>query len=221
MTELAAHSGEEIETQRAYRRVLNAGSGPRSARAVHPVFQNGRWRELRVDLDPDAWPDVVGSIVDLQADFSDASFDAIWSSHVLEHLSAHEVPAALREFRRVLKPEGFAVISSPDLEAVAAAIGEHGIEHVLYTSPAGPISAIDILYGHRASIERGKAGMAHKTGFSCATLGKLLVEAGFSEVLAARQGYDLWALALRERADRASIEAELTAAGLGVFAGAH
>lgn len=199
------------------RRVLNAGAGPPSARQIHPLFRSRRWSEVRIDLDPDAAPDIVGSITDMGAEFSDRSFDAIWSSHVLEHLAAHHVPDALREFRRVLKTDGFAVISSPDLEAVAAAIGEHGVDHVLYVSPAGPITALDILYGHRASIERGKDGMAHRTGFSCSSLGKLLVDAGFSVALTARRGLDLWGLALKERANRAAIEGELTAAGLDVF----
>ena len=188
---------------------------------MHALFRGERWQEVRIDLDPDAWPDVVGSIVDMSAEFLDGSFDAIWSSHVLEHLAAHHVPGALLEFKRVLKPDGFAVISSPDLEAVAAAIGEHGIDHVLYVSPAGPITAIDVLYGHRASIEQGKTGMAHKTGFSCASLGKLLVDAGFSVALATRRGLDLWALALREDANRAAIEKELVSAGLDVFVAAE
>ena len=173
------------------RRVLNAGSGSQSARQVHALFRDGRWQEVRIDLDPTTWPDVVGSIADM-VEFPEGSFDAIWSSHVLEHLAAHEVPAALLEFKRVLRADGFAVISSPDLEAVAAAIAEHGIEHVLYLSPAGPIAALDILYGHRASIKRGKTGMAHKTGFTCASLGRLLVDAGFGEVLVTRHGFDLW-----------------------------
>jgi SAM-dependent methyltransferase len=203
--------------RRATRRVLNAGSGSQSARQMHALFRGRAWQEVRIDLDPNARPDVVGSIVDM-VEFSDLSFDAIWSSHVLEHLYAHEVPTALLEFRRVLAPDGFAVISSPDLEAVAAAISEHGINHVLYVSPAGPISALDILYGHRASIERGKTGMAHRTGFTCASLGELLVEAGFAEALVTRRGYDLWALALGDGADRATVEAELDAAGLDVFA---
>jgi SAM-dependent methyltransferase len=221
MERLDVSSLPRSEAPVSLRRVLNAGAGPRSARGLHPLFRPAIWEEVRLDLDADAWPDVVGSVADMRAEFPDESFDAIWSSHVLEHLAAHEVPTALLEFRRVLRPDGFAIISSPDLEAVAAAIGKHGIDHVLYTSPAGPIAALDILYGHRASIERGKTGMAHRTGFSCASLGRLLVAAGFDEVLATQNGFDLWALAFREQADRQSIQQELASAGLGVFAGAN
>ncbi len=44
--------------------------------------------------------------------FADGRFDAVVSFETLEHLESQE--ALLAEFRRVLKPEGFLVISSPD-----------------------------------------------------------------------------------------------------------
>ena len=40
-----------------------------------------------------------------------AAFDAVFSSHNLEHLYPHQVKEALAEFYRVLKPEGMIVIS--------------------------------------------------------------------------------------------------------------
>ncbi len=48
------------------------------------------------------------------------SVDAIFSSHNLEHLYPHEVPVALSEFMRVLRSDGFVVLTCPDLKAVAA-----------------------------------------------------------------------------------------------------
>jgi len=131
------------------------------------------------------------------------------------------VPEALAEFRRVLRTDGFAVLSSPDLEAVARALLDRGIDHVIYVSPAGPITPLDVLYGHRASIERGQHSMAHRTGFTCDTLGELALEAGFSEVVATRHGYDLWVLALKEDADRNEIKRQLALSGLEVFAEAE
>ncbi len=44
--------------------------------------------------------------------FADHSFDALVSFETIEHLA--EQQAMLREFRRVLKPDGFVIISSPD-----------------------------------------------------------------------------------------------------------
>src|SRR5258708_1057504 len=84
-------------------------------------------------LDPHARPDVVSSITDMLQHVSSRSFDAVWSSQSLEDLDAHEVPAALSEFKRVLKPDGFALITSPDLESIAALILEHGLDYIAYT----------------------------------------------------------------------------------------
>ncbi|HTQ82682.1 MAG TPA: methyltransferase domain-containing protein [Pseudolabrys sp.] len=171
------------------------------------------WREIRIDIDPQAKPDMVASITDMRS-IASRSFDAIWSSHTLEHLYAHEVPIALAELRRVLKSDGFALITSPDLEAAASLILDHGLDHVAYTSPAGPITPLDVLFGHSASIARGHHYMAHKTGFTCASLGQRFVDAGFPTVLVKQAGLDLWVLGLMPEADQAGIQSQLTTVGL-------
>ncbi len=199
------------------KRVLNAGSGSYSARKLHPFFARDLWEEIRVDIDPQSKPDIVSSIADMKSACAAQSFDAIWASHILEHLYAHEVPSALAEFNRVLKPDGFALITSPDLEAVASLILDHGLDHVAYTAPAGPITPLDMLFGHSDSIARGRVSMAHKTGFTCASLGQRFVDAGFPVAVVKRQGLDLWALGLMQEADQASIQRELLAAGLNIF----
>jgi hypothetical protein len=196
------------------RRVLNAGSGSRSARQLHPLFAPASWDELRVDIDAESEPDVVASIADMGEAVADGAFDAVWCSHVLEHLFAHEVPLAAAEFRRVLGRDGFALITSPDIETVAAMILEGGLDRIAYQSPSGPITAHDMLFGHSPSLARGRWAMAHNTGFTCASLGDILVAAGFAEVVAKRQRFDLWAVALMPDADRKAILAELRAAGL-------
>jgi SAM-dependent methyltransferase len=196
------------------RRVLNAGSGSNTARQLHPVFSRTAWQEIRVDVDPQAKPDLVCSITNMKSVFAPASFDAIWSSHTLEHLFAHEVPFALTEFKRVLKPDGFALVTSPDLEAVASLILDRGLDQVAYTSPAGPITPLDMLFGHSASIAGGYPAMAHKTGFTGASLGRRFVDAGFPIVLVKQERLDLWALALMHEADQESIQRNLVSVGL-------
>src|ERR1700757_367954 len=96
------------------RRVLNAGSGPHTLRKLRHLFDPAGWQELRRDLDPRVRPAFVGSMTNMHSQFSAGSFDAIWSSHSLEHLHNHEIPLALGEFRRVLRSDGFALISCPD-----------------------------------------------------------------------------------------------------------
>ncbi len=180
---------------RSRKLVLNAGSGRRTPNSLHPCFAPDGWRELRFDIDPAVEPDVVGSVTDLRPHFGDASFDAIWSSHNIEHLHGHEVPVTLAEFRRVLKPDGFALITCPDLQAVAADLIERGLDHKAYDSPAGPISVHDMMFGHGASIAAGNVFMAHRTGFTQERLGTVALDAGFTEIRVGSGGfYDLWAV---------------------------
>jgi SAM-dependent methyltransferase len=164
------------------------------------VFRDPGWRELRLDIDPDVEPDVVASLTDMRA-VADASVDAVWSSHNLEHLFAHEVPTALAEFRRVLKPQGFLLVTLPDLQAVAKVVADGNPDAVLMRTRMNgaegpPITALDILFGHDWWIERGRTFMAHRTGFTRQTLGRKLLDAGFGTV-AVRPGpaFDLWAVA--------------------------
>lgn len=180
--------------------VLNVGCGPRRPDKLSPVFRAPGWRELRLDIDPGVQPDVVASLTDMSA-VPDASVDALWSSHNLEHLDAYQVHTALTEFRRVLKPEGVALITLPDLQAVARVIAEGDPDRVLMRTRMNggegpPITALDILFGHDWWIERGRTFMAHRTGFTGRTLGRKLIAAGFGTV-AVRPGpaYDLWAVA--------------------------
>jgi SAM-dependent methyltransferase len=212
--------GPEIPTsteRRSSKRVLNVGCGLVSAGALHPFFTADAWVEVRMDIDADVAPDIVGSVTDMAAAVPTGSLDAIWSSHSLEHLHSHEVPVALAEFRRVLKPDGFALITCPDLEAIAAMIMKKGCEHVAYVSQAGPITPLDMLYGHSASIARGKNYMAHNTGFTCASLGRLLVQANFPIVLAKREKLNVWALALMENTDKTALQHQLKTVGLDMY----
>jgi SAM-dependent methyltransferase len=201
------------------KRVLNAGSGPASNQKLHAFFLNKSWRVVRLDINAAANPDIVCSLTDMKALVPSASFDAVWSAHSLEHLYAHEVPLALSEFKRVSKPSGFVIITSPDLEMVASLILRHGLDGPAYVSPKGPITPRDILFGHSQSIARGDYFMAHRTGFTSASLGKLLVNAGFAEALIKREDLNLWALALMDEANKSAICADLRSYGLDMFDG--
>jgi SAM-dependent methyltransferase len=191
------------------KRILNAGAGHLSTRGIAPAFRNGSWEEVRLDIDPSVNPNVLGSITEMR-DFPKHCFDAVWSSHTLEHLFAHEVPQALRECKRVLKPDGFAIFMCPDLESVAEHLTKYGPDHVAYESAAGPITALDMLYGHQASVAEGRFSMAHKTGFTAERLGNLLLGAGFSTVHVRRdERFEICALAFAEDADQERIQSEL------------
>lgn len=175
--------------------VLHVGCGPYNPESLHPRFRGEEWREVRLDIDPGVKPDIVASIVDMSG-VASASVDAVWSSHNLEHVRAHEVPLVLRGFLRVLRPGGEILITMPDLRQAAKLIAAGKLEDTAYVSPAGPIAPLDILYGHRASIQGGNDFMGHRTGFTAKTLTQKLEQAGFVDIdVTARKDFSLWASA--------------------------
>lgn len=176
---------------------LHVGCG--SKRAASTPFAGLNWREIRLDIDPVAEPDLIGTITDMAA-VENGAMDALFSSHNIEHLYPHEVPLALAEFKRVLKPSGFALITCPDLRSVCAQVAADQLTEAAYVSPAGPIAPIDILYGHRASMQAGNLYMAHRCGFTEKVLVGSLSAAGFSQIasLTRPAAFDLWALATAE-----------------------
>ena len=177
--------------------ILHVGPGHRKNGAqLPPAFPAAEWRELRLDIDPANEPDIVGSMLDMAA-LANASVDAIYSAHNIEHVHAHEVQVVLQEFLRVLTPEGFAVITCPDLQTVCALIAQDKLTDAAYLSPAGPITPLDILYGHGAALAAGHHYMAHKCGFTLKTLTTALQAAGFQAIAGKRRQHalDLWVLA--------------------------
>lgn len=197
------------------RNVLHTGCGTHSAGKLHAIFRGRGWRETRLDVDSSVQPDIVCSVHDMTSFVPSGAYDAVWSSHHIEHLHAHEVPRAFKEILRVLKADGFALIRCPDLESVAETLLRDGPDHTAYLSPAGPISALDMLYGHGASIARGNTAMRHHTGFTADRLGRLLIDAGFAEVHTKRAAdFDLWAVAFMQQAARSVVLAELNSCGL-------
>lgn len=180
--------------------VLHAGCGRASREDMSPGFQALAWRELRYDIDPSVAPDIVGSIIDMSG-IPSGSIDALYNSHVIEHLYPHEVPVALGEFHRVLKPEGFVVLGCPDLQSIAEQVAAGRLMEPAYQSGAGPIAAIDLLYGHRPSLAAGNLFMAHRTGFTAASIQQHFSVAGFARTLTARWApYNLWAIATKKAA---------------------
>jgi SAM-dependent methyltransferase len=146
-------------------RVLHVGCGG----VILPHWFEGM-QEVRLDIDPDMKPDIVASMTDMG---EIGEYEALFCSHALEHLYPHEVQKALAEFKRVLKPEAHAIIFVPDLEDVRPT------EEILLVSPAGPITGLDMIFGHRVQLE-GRPYMAHHCGFTSAIMRAELDKAGFS-----------------------------------------
>lgn len=177
---------------------LHVGCGPQTKAGTTAGFNTDAWRELRFDIDERVAPDFVGTMTDMSA-VPDESVDAVYSSHNIEHLWAHEIPLAIKEFLRVLKPTGFLVLTCPDIQTVCELVAQDKLLETAYVSPAGPIAPFDILYGHRGFIAAGNEYMAHKSGFTSSVMMKTLEVNGFERVAVARrsQSLDLWVVAFK------------------------
>lgn len=189
------------------RSVLHVGCGAATKKEMPLYFQQPDWREIRLDIDPAVRPDIVGTMTDLSAVPSE-SVDAVYSSHNIEHLFPHEVPIALREFLRVLKPEGFALITCPDLQEVCKHVADGRLLDPLYVSPVGPIAALDVIYGFRPSTRTGNHYMAHRCGFTLDVLLQTLRECGFKAAAGFRRAerFALWTVARKDAISDSEIE---------------
>jgi len=185
------------------KRVLNVGG---NSKAIPLPPQYAGFEQLLLDIDPKVVPDILCDARKLST-LASGQFDAVYCSHNLEHYYRHDVPKVLAGFLHVLRDGGFADIRVPDIKAAFRASLERGLEleDVLYESDAGPITALDMIYGYGAEIERsGQDFFAHKTGFTEKSLLAALHRAGFTEVFSLASGFELGALAFKGRPDQAT-----------------
>lgn len=140
---------------------------PGLARALHAAgvldderwrqHQSGTFRELR-------WLDVSRPFR-----FPDASFDAVYCSHMLEHLHPDVAEHCLREVHRVLAPGGVLRIAVPDLDAMVAEY-----------DPADPDRFLWGVYQGRGA--KAKLSARHWWHYNSVSLESLLRGLGFSQV---------------------------------------
>ena len=186
--------------------LLHVGSGPQDKSDLKG-FNNDDWSEIRLDIDKDVKPDIVGSLTDLSL-VRTASVDAIYSAFNIDHIYPHEVPIALKEFYRVLNDDGIVVITCPDMQGVCEAIAQDKLLNVLYESSSGPISPIDVLFGNRREVSAGNEYMAKKGGFTYSELDRVFFEEGFKTRVGGRREemYELFLVAFKQEKSNEQIQ---------------
>lgn len=114
--------------------------------------------------------DYVGDIQDLSR-FADESCEAIYVSHVLEHIKRGNLIPTLAGIRRLLTPDGHLLVSVPDLEVLCGLFlrPDLSIEQRLHV--------ISMIYGGQADDYD-----YHYIGFNYDLLVHCLKLAGFSKV---------------------------------------
>ena len=185
---------------------LHVGCGPQNKSSCLG-FNNDNWKEIRLDIDKNVNPDIVGTLTDMKS-VETGSVDAVYSSHNIEHIFPHEVPIALREFYRVLKEDGIVVITCPDLQSAGEALTQDKLFEMLYDSPMGPVTAFDILFGHRETTADGNVFMVHKGGFTYSLLDRAFYEAGFKVRVGGRRpdACDLFLVAFKQKKSEEEIK---------------
>jgi predicted SAM-dependent methyltransferase len=179
--EISAPDRSPVERKPGVKSVLNVGGN--SKLIPIPDYFAG-WQHDLLDIDPRGGPDLVCDARELRA-LAGGVYDAVYCSHNLEHYYRHDGLNVIRGFHHMLNETGFAEIRVPDIEQVMAALRERELEldDILYQSPAGPISAHDVVYGLQREIrDTGQDFFAHKTGFTPKSLGKILMDGGFPQV---------------------------------------
>ena len=183
---------------------LHVGCGPQN-KSTCLGFNNDNWKELRFDIDKNVNPDIVGTLTDMKL-VETGSVDAVYSSHNIEHIFPHEVPIALREFYRVLKEDGIVVITCPDLQSAGKALTQDKLFETLYESPMGPVTAFDVLFGHRKTTADGNVFMIHKGGFTYSTLDMAFYKAGFKARCGKRVAFALYLVAFKQKKSEEEIK---------------
>lgn len=176
------------------RKVLNVGGNNKEI-PLPPQYAG--WEHVLLDIDPRGSPDVICDAREL-SNLPRSVYDSVYCSHNLEHYYRHDVEKVLAGFAHVLKSDGFAFIRVPDLGELMRTVVEKNLDinDILYQSPAGPISAQDVIYGYGIEIERsGNDFYAHKTGFTQKSLMSILKSSGFPWVTTSIGNLEVMALA--------------------------
>ncbi len=110
--------------------------------------------------------------------FADRSAEEVLAVHILEHVHSSALMATLREWRRVLRPGGFAQIHVPDAATVFAAY--------LDSPPESKWTVMIPIFGMTSHARLGQPGALdlerHHVIYDFALLERVLLDAGFDRV---------------------------------------
>ena len=125
---------------------------------------------VRVDIDPDAEPDVLCDLMDVADHFEEKSADEVRAYHVLEHVPPGETFRAIRTWRYLLRPGGTLDIVVPDIDWAMCG----------YADGSLPMTVVlKTLYGADPTATQW---MPHLTGFSRGALKRMFAVTGFIKI---------------------------------------
>ncbi len=108
-----------------------------------------------------------------QLPYDDNKVDLIYASHVLEYFDREEAEGVLKEWHRVLKPNGVLRLAVPDFAECAK----------LYVNEHYPLKAfVGMLYGKWLMSDGESGKIYHKTVYDFLSLKKVLKDASFKGI---------------------------------------
>ncbi len=136
------------------------------------------WRNFGEDwvhIDGGNYPHVIGHNI-TKLDYPENSVDLIYNSHVFEYFDREEGFNVLKEWHRVLKPQGILRMAVPDFEAMAKNYLENKFPLTNFLGP---------LYGRmEMGMKGGETGkiIYHKTTYDFSDLKSMLESVGFNGI---------------------------------------
>lgn len=115
------------------------------------------------------------------AEVEDSSCEAIYASHLLEHISHRTISEVLNLWKNKLMDNGILILNVPDLLWAARQVLKYEsgqfLDSKVYGSFEGNTGLQSIFYGTHAH-----EGEIHKSGFTKKSLTELLTHIGFREI---------------------------------------
>ena len=129
---------------------------------------------INIDVRKEVYPDIVLDLEKVPYPFPDNFADEILAKDVLEHFSFRNVQSILKEWHRILKPNGRIIIQTPDFDQIVQKFYNGEIEK--FGDPNTPLwyKLSYFLYGGQDYPEN-----THKCIFTKSELTKLLQQIGF------------------------------------------
>ena len=92
-------------------------------------------------------------------------------------------------------------LGCPDIQSAGESLSKDKLFDTLYEGYDGPVTAFDVLYGHRETTVDGNVFAIHKGGFTYSTLDKAFHEAGFKVRVGGRrpEAFDLYLVAFKQK----------------------
>jgi predicted SAM-dependent methyltransferase len=158
---------QHLAAQKGKKKILDIGCGENKYETDEGITISA---DIRENVHPDYRCDI------RRLPFGTGQFDIVFSSHVLEHFGRNEYFEVLKEWVRVLKPDGELRLVIPSIAWAAEQIMKGVVD----------FNVLNVLYGQQEYAEN-----FHKMGFTPQFLEGKVRDLGFNNVSIELQGYNI------------------------------